>query len=85
MNDGSFSVSSFTYEYSSKYGGEEMDAKRHKIPAITFSDDGLKAHLKVEGFRELHVFELKTDGLKSTSGKSLDHPNAWYTLNRIPQ
>lgn len=85
VKDGSISVSSFTYEYSSKYGGEEMDTKSHKIAAVTFSDDGLKAHLKVEGLRELHVFELKTDGLKSTNGQSLDHPNAWYTLNRIPQ
>jgi hypothetical protein len=41
--------------------------------------------LKVDGLRELYIHELHADGLRSTAGESLDHADAYYTLNRIPK
>ncbi len=80
-----FEMSSFTYEYSSRYGGEEMDTKPHKVTGIEISEDGKSARLKVEHLRAGYVFELRTSGLKSKAGNPLKHPDAWYTLNRIPK
>jgi len=35
--------------------------------------------------RELYVHELRADGMRSAAGAQLDHPDAYYTLNRIPK
>ena len=83
--DASLEMSSFTYEYSSKYGGDEIDVKQLRLDAIEWSDDGLSARLRIKDLRPFYVHELRTVGLKSQSGKALEHPNAWYTLNRIPK
>jgi hypothetical protein len=39
----------------------------------------------VDGLRELYVHELRAEGVKSAVGAKLDHPDAYYTLNRIPK
>ena len=80
----SFKVSSFTYQYSSRYGGDEINPARHKISGIKTSKDGRSIRFKVENLRTNYVFELTTQGLKSKLGQRLKHPQAWYTLNRIP-
>lgn len=82
---GALAMSRFTYQYSSAYGGEEIDTAELKIVSATPSADGLSVRLTVEGCEALYVHELRTSGLKSKSGQSLDFPNAWYTLNRIPE
>ena len=81
----SFPVSSFTYEYSSKYGGEEIHTENHAVSKVSLSDEGRKAMLEIEGLRELYVFEFNLGKIVSAAGKKLDHHGAWYTLNRIPQ
>jgi len=80
-----FAMSSFTFQYSSAYGGEEMETAELKVVSATPSEDGVNVWLVVEGMKPLYVHELRTTGLKSVSGRELDHPNAWYTLNRIPE
>ena len=49
------------------------------------SPDGLRVRLRVEGLRPLYVHELRADGVVSASGAQLAHPDAYYTLNRIPR
>jgi len=83
--DGAFAMSSYTYLYSSAYGGEEMDTKSHDIVSATRSEDGLSVRLVVAGLRPLHVHELRAAGLKSVSGQAMEFPDAYYTLNRIPE
>lgn len=85
ISSSSLEMSSFTYQYSSKYGGDEINAKTHKLSDIKLSKDGLSVRYKVTGLRENHVVELRTKGLKSKSGQTLKYPDAWYTLNRIPK
>jgi len=80
-----FEMSSYTYKYSSAYGGDEIDTKSLKIEKIITSEDGLIVRLVVAGLRPFYVHELRTSKLKSASGRSLDFPNAYYTLNRIPK
>lgn len=80
-----FAMSSFTFQYSSAYGGEEMETAELKVVSATPSEDGVNVRLVVEGMKPLYVHELRTTGLKSVSGRELDYPNAWYTLNRIPE
>lgn len=80
-----FAMSSFTFQYSSAYGGEEMETAELKVVSATPSADGVSVRLVVEGLKPLYVHELRTTGLKSVSGRELDHPNGWYTLNRIPE
>lgn len=80
-----FSMSSFTYEYSSSYGGEEIETREHLIEVGDVSEDGKRLLLKVNGLRPYHVHELRTSGIISRDGEELEHPHAWYTLNRIPK
>jgi hypothetical protein len=82
---GAFAMSSFTYQYSSAYGGEEMETTELKVVSAKPSGDGRNVRLVIDGLKPLYVHELRTTGLKSASGRALDHPNAWYTLNRIPE
>lgn len=80
-----FSMMSYTYEYSSAYGGEEILTKQHEINGVEILEGGKRVRLKVKGCRPLFVHELRTAGLKSTDGNALDFPNAYYTLNKIPK
>ena len=56
-----------------------------KVVSAKPSGDGMNVRLVIDGLKPLYVHELRTTGLKSASGRALDHPNAWYTLNRIPE
>lgn len=83
--ESAFEMSSYTYEYSSAYGSEEIQTKKHPLSVQNISDDGRRVRLRVEGLRPFYVHELRTDGLRSADGRDLDFPNAYYTLNKIPK
>jgi hypothetical protein len=80
----SFSLESYTYSWQSDYGSEEMDRRTLEVQAPVLSPDGLRIHLPVEGLREGYVHELRIDGLRDPEGHPLLHPDAYYTLLRIP-
>ena len=79
-----YALSSYTYLYHSKYGSDETDAQPLPVRAATVSVDGLRARLQVEGLRPLSVHEFDAAGVRSATGAPLLHPQAYYTLNRIP-
>jgi hypothetical protein len=56
----------------------------HEISSVELLKDGKTVRLRVENLRPLYVHELRTKGIKSTSRRVLAHPNAYYTLNKIP-
>jgi hypothetical protein len=72
-----FSMYSFTYEYSNRYGGEEMDTRPNKLEAVHQPGRPKVYRLKVEGLRELYVYELHA----SVPGKG--NLEAYYTLNSM--
>ena len=80
----SFAMSSYTYLYSSAYGGKEIDARRHPVRVAGISADARSVRLQVDGLRELYVHELQLGGVRAAGGAALRHPHAYYTLNRIP-
>jgi hypothetical protein len=51
---------------------------------VSVSADGKKVSLTVKGFRKGRVYELHLDGVKSADGSPVLHPEAYYTLNEIP-
>lgn len=83
-NPASFRMTSYTYNYHSSYGSDEVDSAEIPISEIRVSDDGLTATLVCEGLREGYVHELRAPGVRSAEGQQLLHAEAFYTLNRVP-
>lgn len=83
-NPATYSLDAWTYVYQSEYGSPEVDRATPKVVAAKVSEDGKKVMLTVEGLVKGHVHHLKVNGLASKSGAKLWHPQAWYTLNEIP-
>jgi hypothetical protein len=81
----SYTLKSYTYLYSSAYGSPEIDAQPLSIASATVSADRCRVRLKIESLRELYVHELRAEGVRSATGVALAHPDAYYTLNRIPK
>lgn len=81
----SYKLSTYTYIYQAQYGSPEVDGTEPKITKIEVSPDGLKARLVIDKLQEGHVHELRASGVRSAAGKPLLHPQAYYTLNYIPE
>ena len=81
----SYRMSSYTLLYSGAYGSDEILTAPNPVTSAVVAADGLSVRLKVGALRELHIHELHADGVKSEAGEPLDHADAYYTLNRIPQ
>ncbi|MDA7916178.1 hypothetical protein N9B94_02985 [Verrucomicrobia bacterium] len=76
-------LSSYTYPYQSRYGGEEIDVKQLKVGNAKVSKGGTVVELTVDGLREGYVHELDASELKSDGGAPLLHSEAYYTLNHF--
>lgn len=85
MDPRSYQMKSYTYTYHSSYGSDEILNRELPLEQITVSEDGTRVHLKVNDLRELYVHELVAAGVKNKAGQSLLHPQAYYTLNKIPK
>jgi glucose/arabinose dehydrogenase len=77
-------LSSYTYQYHSSYGSDEIDPRDLAIRSIEVAPDALSARLVVEGLRAGYVHELHLPGVRSAKGAPLLHDAAYYTLNAIP-
>jgi len=80
-----YRLSSYTYNYQSTYGSDEILTQQLAIESAVVSDDRMRVVLKVSGLRELFVHELRIAGLRSGEGEPPLHSAAYYTLNRIPE
>jgi hypothetical protein len=79
-----YSLQSFTYNYWGTYGSPEVDHKAEKVEGVKLSADRRTVSLAVSGFRKGRVYELHLDGIKSTDGDAVLHPEGYYTLNDVP-
>ncbi len=84
-NVASYHMSSYTYELHEAYGSNEMDTKPCGVVKATVSADRMSVDLEIEGLRAMYVHELHSDGVRSADGLPLLHPEAYYTLNRVPK
>ena len=75
---------SFTHYYWSTYGCPELDKHAEKIDAVKVSGDKKKVSLAIKGFKPGRIYELRLDGVKSTEGDAVLHPEAYYTVNELP-
>lgn len=81
----SYTLSTYTYAFQAQYGGPMIDQTTPAITAADVSSDGLRVRLTVDGLQRGHIHELHLDGVRSHDGKPLLHPEAYYTLMRIPK
>ncbi len=79
-----YSLQSFTYNYWQTYGSPEEDRKAEKIESVQIASDGRTVSLTAGGLRRGRVYELHLNGLRSTDGDAVLHPEAYYTLNELP-
>jgi hypothetical protein len=80
----SYKLSTYTYIFQSNYGSPEVDHTTPAIESATVSDDRRSVRLKLSAVQEGHVHELHADGVRSSEGLPLLHPEAYYTLNYVP-
>ncbi|MFN3188973.1 MAG: hypothetical protein ACE361_00505 [Aureliella sp.] len=81
----SYQLGTYTYIYQSAYGSPEVDHTTPEIKTATVSLDNLRVRLQIEGLQEGHVHELHADGVVNRKeGIPLLHPEAYYTLNYLP-
>ena len=85
VDPSSYAMTSYTYLYRSAYGSDEILNQALPIAAAEVASDGMGVRLRIDGLRPLFVHELSADKLRSADGKPLLHPQAYYTLNRLPQ
>ena len=81
----SVSVKSFTYAYHSAYGAPEADPHAEPLTASKLSADGKTLSVAAPGRAKGRVYEFRLDGVKTTAGEPILHPEAYYTLNELPK
>ncbi|WP_299554061.1 plastocyanin/azurin family copper-binding protein [Seonamhaeicola sp.] len=79
-----YKMVTFTYKYHKTYGSPIIDQQNAMVHKAEVSDDGLKVKLVVHGMRLGFIHQLEIPGLKATSGETLLHKKAYYTLNEVP-
>ena len=81
----SYSCKSWTYNYHAGYGDKPRNEATLTIKSATVGADGKSVRLEIEGLRPYYVHELRGEGVRNSDGNPLLHPDAYYTLNRIPK
>jgi hypothetical protein len=80
----SYGLRSHTYRYHAQYGSDEILEQQLEVSRATVSSDGLRVRLVAGPLRAHFLHSLNADGVRSEEGESLLHPDAYYTLNKIP-
>ena len=80
-----YQLGTFTHIYQQGYGSPEVDQTKPTATAATVSADGLSVLLEVPDRVKGHVHEFYLGKIMSSKGEHLLHPDAYYTLNEIPE
>ncbi len=80
----SYAMKCWTYNFYSRYGDDPQDPHDLKIKSATVGRDGKSVKLVVDRLEPYYIHELRLNGVRSTDELPLLHPEAYYTLNRIP-
>lgn len=80
----SYKITSFNYKYHATYGSPVINQGSCPIRGIAVSSDGLKARIAVDSLRLGYIHEIKTEGVRSATGRQLLHNVGYYTLNNLP-
>ncbi|HAD62274.1 MAG TPA: hypothetical protein DCG12_23805, partial [Planctomycetaceae bacterium] len=84
-NVDNYSLSHFQLAWQAAYGTSPSNRTTVKPVGVKVSEDRLSVDLILaEGdLNPETVFEIRVDGLRTESGAKLEHPLAFYTLNRL--
>lgn len=81
----SYQVETFCYIYQANYGSPEVDQTKPTIKDVTVAADGLSARVTLDQLQEGHIHQFKLSGVRNKAGQHLEHTEAYYTLNYLPQ
>lgn len=81
----SYSMKCWTYNHHSGYGCRPINTHNLSVKSAMVNSDGRSVRLIVDGLAIAYVHELRLPGVRDRDGNPLLHPEAYYTLNRIPQ
>ena len=81
----SYAMTAYTHLYYSNYGDKRQDEHPVKITSATVSKDGKSVLITLDKMQPYYVHGLSASGVRNTDGLPLLHPEAFYTLNRIPK
>ncbi|GAB1855384.1 hypothetical protein MHTCC0001_02180 [Flavobacteriaceae bacterium MHTCC 0001] len=79
-----YKMATFNYNYYKTYGSPIINQQNAMIHKAEVSSDGLTVKLSVHGMRLGYIHQLEIPSLQSTSGETLLHKKAYYTLNEVP-
>lgn len=81
----SYKVSSYLYKHYPVYGSPPIDTQDVTVKGVKVSEDGKKVRVVLEGMRQYYVHKIQLEGVRAAGNYwSLVHPDAYYTLNNIP-
>ena len=84
----SYRLENYTYKLHSPYGSPEGDHGVVTVESAVAAADGKSVTLKLGGAGAMriggYVTEMHLDGVRSTDGEKLLHPEVYATLNVIP-
>lgn len=83
VKDDAVSALSFTYLYSSRYGGDEVDKGPETVKDVRLSEDGMTVSFRGPNLRKGRVYEIRLLGITSADGDPVVHPEAYYTINEL--
>jgi hypothetical protein len=79
---GSYKLQHWHYDYSSKYGSDEMGKTPLTVRSASVAPDGTSVDLQLP-LQTGEVYEIDAASVKSAAGESLTNHTGWYTLNRL--
>ncbi len=82
-NADSYSIRHFELAWQAAYGTSPSKSTNVKPTTATLSANGLSVELKLPDLLPEKIYEFRVDGLRTKSGDAIDHPLAFYTLNRL--
>ena len=85
-NVDNYTVSNFNYKYHPVYGSPLVNFEEISVRGAKASADGMRVRIVVDGLKEGYIHDIKPEGVRSEKGNlPILHPQAFYTLNTIPQ
>jgi glucose/arabinose dehydrogenase len=78
-----YPVSSYYFEYRSKYGSDQMDKSKSTPSAVTLSDDHRIVDLTLPELKAGYVYQFDLSQLATADGDPLLSPVVTYTVNHL--
>lgn len=78
-----YSLRHFELPWHAGYGTRPTNSKNVLVKSAIVSKDGLEVDLVLPELLKEKIYELHITGLNAVDGSKLEHPMAFYTLNRL--